>query len=418
MVLGQLVVFGAISVLVIGYAVFGLLKVRITSRPFPVTVQLRTAGGVFEGSEVAYRGVQVGKVSSVDLHTDGVTVKLGIDDGTKVPDNSIAHVYDLSAVGEQYVDLEPPTRPSTTYLHSGSVIPAQRTTTPIETATVLYDLEQFVDSINATDLQIIGREGALAFGGTGPELKSILLDTTDIVNQLSSSEDSMLRLLDNSATLLHGAAAHASAFDRFAGSLKALTTVLAAKTPTISRFLNDSVPTTRIVNSLIADNGSAIGTLLANLASLSQIQVARVPGLRSLLVAVPEFGRLAPTVVHDGVLLGAANINQDQQLCNTGVALTSPISATRSRIFAAQCGTNLVRGAANAPRPGSSTASSSLGASAITTPGGTQVGTYDAESGLVSTSNGSLVRLGVNGGQSELFGGNSWQALLLAGTGS
>jgi phospholipid/cholesterol/gamma-HCH transport system substrate-binding protein len=43
---------------------------------------------------------------------------------------------------------------------------------------------------------------------------------------------------------------------------------------------------------------------------------------------------------------------------------------------------------------------------------------YNAETGLVSTSDGTLVRLGINGGQTQLFGGNSWQALLLAGTGS
>jgi phospholipid/cholesterol/gamma-HCH transport system substrate-binding protein len=418
MVLAQLVVFAAISVLVIGYAVFGLLKVHISGRPFSVQVQLATAGGIFDGAEVAYRGVHVGKVSSVDLHTDGVTVTLAIDDGTKVPDNSIAHVYDLSAVGEQYVDLEPPAHPSPTYLHRDSVIPVGRTTTPLETATVLYDLEHFVDSINPSDLQIIGREGALAFAGTGPQLKSILTDATSIIDQLSSTEDSMLRLLHNSATLLHGAAAHAGAFDRFSASLKALTATLAAKTPTINTFVNESVPTTRIVNSLIADNGSAVTTLLANLATLSQIQVARIPGLRSLLVAVPEFGRLAPAVVHDGVLLGAANINQDERLCNTGVPLTSPISARKTRIYAARCGTELVRGAANAPRPSGTASSDSLGASAITTPAGAQVGTYDPQSGLVSTSDGSLVRLGLNGGQTELFGGNSWQALLLAGTGS
>ena len=418
MVLAQLVVFGAISVLVIGYTVFGLLKVKITGRPFPVTVQLKTAGGIFDGAEVAYRGVQVGKVSSVDLHTNGVTVKLAIDHGTKVPDNVIAHVYDLSAVGEQYVDLEPPAHPSASHLHRGSVIPANRTTTPLETATVLYDLEQFVDSINPTDVQIIGREGALAFAGTGPELKSILSDTTDIVSQLSSSEDSLLRLLHNSALLLHGAAAHSSAFDRFSTSLKALTDVLAAKTPDVDKFLRAAAPTTRIVNSLIADNGAAITTLLANSASFSQIQVVRVPGLRSLLVAVPEFGRIAPSVVHDGVLLGAANLNQDETLCNTGVKLSNPLSGTQSRIFAAQCGPGLVRGAANAPRPSGGASASSLGASAMLTPGGTQVGTYDPQTGLVSTSDGSLVRLGINGGQTELFGGNSWQALLLAGTGS
>jgi phospholipid/cholesterol/gamma-HCH transport system substrate-binding protein len=423
MVLAQLAVFGAISVLVIGYAVFGLLKVHITDSPFSVTVELESAGGIFDGAEVAYRGVKVGKVSSVDLHTDGVTIKLAVDEGTKVPDNSIAHIYDLSAVGEQYVDLEPPAKPSTEYLHGGSTIPRERTTTPLETATVLYDLERFVDSINPVDVQIIGREGALAFQGTGAELKSILTDTTSIVNQLSTSEDSMLRLLHNSSVLLHGAAAHAGAFDRFATSLKALTATLAAKTPTIDTFLRDAEPTTQLVNSLIEDNGSAITTLLANLSALSQIQVVRVPGLRSLLVAVPEFGRLAPSVVHNGVLLGAANIDQDQALCNTGVPLTSPISSVQSKVYAARCGTSLVRGAANAPRPSSGTSTNSLsttqlGPSAMDTGAGTQVGTYDPASGLVSTSDGTLVRLGINGGQTQLFGGNSWQSLLLAGTGS
>ena len=407
MVLAQLAVFGAISVLVIGYAVFGLMHVHITNRPFSVTVELHNAGGIFDGAEVAYRGVKVGRVSSVDLHTDGVTVKLALDDGTEVPDNAIAHVYDLSAVGEQYVDLEPPARPSAMYLHGGSVIPYTRTTTPLETATVLYDLERFMSSINPADVRIIGREGALAFQGTGAQLRSILTDTTEIVDELSSTQNSMVRLLHNSALLLHGAAAHAGAFDRFSASLRSLTNTLAAKTPTIDRFLHEAAPTTRLIDTVIAQNGSAAGALLANLAALSQIQVARVPGLRSLLVAVPAFGRLAPTVVHGGVLLGAANVNQDQPLCNTGVPLTSPLSGTRSRIYAARCGPDLVRGAANAPRP-----------AATPTGHGTEVARYDPLTGYVSTSNGKLYRLGVDGGQTRLFGGNSWQALLLAGTGS
>jgi phospholipid/cholesterol/gamma-HCH transport system substrate-binding protein len=281
---------------------------------------------------VAYRGVQVGKVTSIDLHTDGVTATLSINSGTKVPDNVAAHVYDLSAVGEQYVDLDPPKSPSPAYLHGGSVIPESRTTTPLETATVLYDLEQFLDSINPADVQIIGREGALAFQGTGSQLKTILTDATRIVNQLSTSEDALIDLLHNGTVLLGGAADHSSEFDQFTASLKSLTATLAAKTPTVTTFLQQAGPTTQLVNSLIADNGSAVTQLLGNLASLGQIQSARIPGLRSLLVAVPEFGRLAPSVVHDGTLLGAASINQDEPLCSTGLPLSNPLSGKRSTL--------------------------------------------------------------------------------------
>jgi len=418
MVLAQLAVFGAISVLVVYYAVFGLLGVSFTDPPFHVKVELANAGGIFEGSEVAYRGVQVGKVDSVDLHTDGVTIDLAVDHGTKIPATAIAHVYDLSAVGEQYVDLEP--KGSTAdHLHDGSRIPRSRTTTPLETATVLYDLERFIDSIDPHDLQVIGREGALALQGTGAQLKSILADTTAIVNQLSSGEDALIRLLRNSSLLLHGAAAHAGAFDRFTGSLKALTGTLAAKTPTIDAFIRSGEATTRLMNSVITENGSAVTTLLGNLATLSGIQSARIPGLRALLLAVPEFGRLAPSVVHGGTLLGIADINQDQALCNTGIPLSDPISGTRTAIRAVSCGPGLVRGAANAPRPGGGAAPSSrsatrLGPSAQPAGDGTQVGTYDPQTGLVSTSEGALVRLGSTGGQDRLLGDNSWQAIVLA----
>ena len=37
----------------IGYAVFGLLDVRFSGKPYPVTVELDSAGGIFEGAEVA-----------------------------------------------------------------------------------------------------------------------------------------------------------------------------------------------------------------------------------------------------------------------------------------------------------------------------------------------------------------------------
>ena len=411
MVLAQLSVFAAISAAVIGYAVFGLLRVNLTSPPFTVTVHLHTAGGIFDGAEVAYHGVQVGKVTSVALHSDGVTVKMALDDGTEVPANSTAHVYDLSAVGEQYIDLEPPPHPSSANLHDGSVIEPDHTTVPLETATVLYDLERFIDSVNPADLRTIGREGAAAFKGTGPQLKSILADATRIVNQLSSSEDSMLHLLDNSALLLHGAASHRDEFDSFTRSLRALSGTLAAKTPEINTFVRQAPSTTRIVNALIADNGAAITELLANTATLSQIQTVRVPGFEALLLAVPEFGRLAPKLVRNGTLQGVGNVNISQPECQTGVPISNPLSGQATRLYNVQCGAGIVRGAANAPRPAG-------GASAQDAGRHVQIGTYDPGTGLTSTSHGKLIRFGTNGGGDELFGRNSWQSLLLAGTGS
>jgi phospholipid/cholesterol/gamma-HCH transport system substrate-binding protein len=415
-VIAQLIVFGVISIVVISFAVFQLLGVRVLHRPYTVTVQLHNAGGIFADAEVNYRGVSVGRVDTLRLGTGGVTITLKIDHGVKIPANSIAHIENLSAVGEQYVNFVPPAKPSASYLRDGDVVPVGRTTVPLRTAAVLYDLEKFIDSVSPADIQVIGREGAAAFQGTGPQLKQLLSGATRIVDELSATQGATVDLIHNAAILLHSAAAHASQFDDFTRALAQLTDTFAASTPTIEKFLDQSVPTTTVVNDLIRTNGNAIGVLLANGATLSQIQVARVPGLRSLLVAVPLFGRLAPQVVVDGTLNGIVEVDRTDPVCATGVPLTSPLSGIRTDLRSVRCPAFIVRGAANAPRPG--TSASSVEASALLTPDrSAQVAAYDPASGLVSTADGQFVRLVSNGGQAGYLGRNSWQALLLAGIG-
>jgi phospholipid/cholesterol/gamma-HCH transport system substrate-binding protein len=411
-VLAQLVVFGIISVLIVGYTLFNLIGVHLTNGPFTVHVALNTGGGIFDGAEVAYRGVEVGRVRGVNLKTNGVGITLEINHGTKIPSNSIAHIYDLSAVGEQYVDLVPTKAIVTDYLHAGSSISADHTTTPLQTATVLYDLEQFVDSINPADVRTIGTEGAAAFAGVGPDLRSLIADTTQIADELSASKAAAFDLLKNAEILLNGAVAHTAQFDTFATSLQQLSHTLASSTPTLDKFFAAGESTTRLINGLITANGSAIGVLLADGASLSQIQVAHLPGLRALLIAVPEFGALSPLAIHNGALVGAGNIDLTQPLCPTGLPLTSPLSGTRSPLIAATCNQSiLARGANNAP--------GAIGPSATTSSNGqVQVGSYNAASRLVTASDGTVVRLGVTGGQSEYLGDKSWEALIYAGTGS
>ena len=72
---------------------------------------------------VSYRGVRVGQVQKLELTHDGVDAYLDIDKGwdDKIPAATLAVVGNRSAVGEQYVDLQPQTDRGP-YLHDGSQI--------------------------------------------------------------------------------------------------------------------------------------------------------------------------------------------------------------------------------------------------------------------------------------------------------
>ena len=75
---------------------------------YTVTAQFPDSGGIFAGGEVTYRGVGVGQVSKLELTDDGVNVVLDIENGyDEIPADALAVVGNRSAVGEQYVELQP-----------------------------------------------------------------------------------------------------------------------------------------------------------------------------------------------------------------------------------------------------------------------------------------------------------------------
>ena len=125
----RLIALAIVVVLGVYYIAIDVMQYRLGSQPFPVTVLMRSAGGLYTGADVTYRGVQVGTVSAVDLRPSHVAAVLAISPGQHIPDNGAVQVKELSALGEQYIDLQP-ARSSGPDLRSGSVIPATRVVLP------------------------------------------------------------------------------------------------------------------------------------------------------------------------------------------------------------------------------------------------------------------------------------------------
>ena len=111
-----------------------------------VTVELPAAGGLYRFSNVTYRGVEVGKVTSVELTDNGAKAVLRLNTSPKIPADLQADVRSISAVGEQYVDLRPRTD-SPPYLHDGSVIAMRNTTIPQPVGPMLDQVSALINSI-------------------------------------------------------------------------------------------------------------------------------------------------------------------------------------------------------------------------------------------------------------------------------
>ncbi|HWV26970.1 MAG TPA: MlaD family protein, partial [Aeromicrobium sp.] len=172
----QLVVFAIVTVL--GGAFVGGRYAQIDrlviDRTYPVTVELPDSGGIFAGAQVTYRGIPVGKVAALKFTEAGVEAELDIENSSPdIPADLTAVVANKSAIGEQFMDLQPKSA-GEPFLRSGSRISQDDARIPLDTATLLIDINDLVKSVDTENLSTVVEELGQAFEGTGEDLGTIL----------------------------------------------------------------------------------------------------------------------------------------------------------------------------------------------------------------------------------------------------
>ncbi|MDN3296561.1 MlaD family protein [Streptomyces ficellus] len=406
----------AVGVSYVGVQYTGLADLLL-DRGYTVNADFADSGGVFQGAEVTYRGVPVGRVGELRLSGgEGVRVVLDIEDGERIPADTLAVVANRSAVGEQYVDLQP-RGSGGPYLRDGSTIARSDTRVPLPATDLILSLDRLVNSVGKDDLRITVDELGKAFAGTGPELSRLVDSGNALVESASESLPQTISLIEDSRTVLKTQADKGSAIASFSKDLAALTAELKSSDGDLRRLIGAGAPAAQEVNSLLTSTRPHVPVLLGNLISGGQVTVARLPGVEQALVTFPVVVAGSYTVIPgDGTThFGLVAEADKPPACRQGYgtqrrdpADTSERPAnTAARCTAPRGGPTSVRGAQNAPGPsGRSGGGGTADAAAFVTP-------YDPETGTAAGPGGALVEIGSTGGEQSVFGKDSWQWLLV-----
>ena len=163
-----------------------------------VKLELPRTGGLYQFSNVTYRGVQIGKVTDVHATRAGAEATLSLDTSPKIPADLQANVLSVSAVGEQYVDLQPRSD-SAPYLRDGSVITAQNTGVPQAVGPMLDQVSVLLDTIPKEKLSKLLDESFQGLNGAGDELATLFESSStfarDFNGQRKLVRDGLLRAL-------------------------------------------------------------------------------------------------------------------------------------------------------------------------------------------------------------------------------
>ncbi|HWL50448.1 MAG TPA: MlaD family protein, partial [Acidimicrobiia bacterium] len=263
----QLIIFAIVTVLggaFVGGRYANLDRLFI-DRSYPVTADFKDSGGIFAGAEVTYRGIAVGKVGRLEFTDSGVRATLDIEnDAPKISDDVKALVANKSAIGEQFVDLQPQSN-SSPYLRSGSNIPLSRTNVPIDTTKILLDASAFVSSVDTESLKTLVNELGIAFAGNGRDLTIILDTMTSFIQTADDNFDVTRSLIRSSSSVLQTLVDKRGQFSSFTNDLALLSDTLVSSDKDIRRLFDEGTSSARLVKNVVRENNQNLQSIFNDL---------------------------------------------------------------------------------------------------------------------------------------------------------
>jgi phospholipid/cholesterol/gamma-HCH transport system substrate-binding protein len=306
-ILIQMAVFVAISAIALVIMVVGYMRLPelLGVGQYRVTLELPETGGLYERSNVTYRGVQVGEVKSVGLTNEGVKAELSLNSDTKIPADLDAEVRSVSAVGEQYVQLLPRSGEGPV-LKDGDVIPRERTTIPTDVNTVLDATNRGLEAIPRGNLKTVVDEAYIAVGGLGPELRRLVSGSTTLAIDARKNLDPLTTLIDQSKPVLDSQTDTAGSIQAWAANLANISGQLQGQDAAVAGILDKGPGAADEVRALFNRVQPTLPIVLANLVSLGEVAVTYQPSLEQLLVLLPQ-----GTAVTQAVGVHKRNTKQD-----------------------------------------------------------------------------------------------------------
>ncbi len=294
----QLMIFGIVTVLTVGaISTFYLhLPAAVGIGVYHVKADFEAGGGLYQNANVTYRGVTVGRVDSVGLSPDGVVANMRLNSNTAIPENVIATVKSVSAVGEQYVDLVPPEDPSSNRLRNGSTISQQNTRVGQDIAGLLHEADTLVSSVSNSRLQDLLRESFKAFNGSGPELARLIQSSRLLIDEANANYGETTQLIDQAGPFLEAQMRSGDDIRSLAEGLARFTGEVAGADAQLRTTLKTVPGATSEANTAFSGIRPSFPVLAANLANFGRIGVIYSKSIEQALVIFPALMAALNTV--------------------------------------------------------------------------------------------------------------------------
>ena len=320
----RLIAFASVSALGLTYVGGNYLGIvdRILGRGYDVNVILPASGGIYEGAEVTYRGVKIGKVAKMTVDRDGLRVRVTLQEEARVPASSKVRVDNLSAVGEQFISFEP-TSSSGPMLREGSTIRGNAESLPVGEDVLLQNLSAFVSDLDSDDVNVLVKELGLMFKDNATPLRSMVDSGQAFIAEAQANQAETIALLRDAQTVLETQSDAADDIESAFEDLAKFTETVADADEDIETLLEDAGPAAKEVELLVRTLRASLPSFLTYMIRVSDVLDARLPAMEQLFVTFPRLIAAGPSaLVFDSTNQGFGrvnlNLNFDPPACTEG----------------------------------------------------------------------------------------------------
>lgn len=188
---------GLVMVVVVFVLTTGAAFTGAFVRTAMITITSERAGLVMEpGGKVKMRGIEVGRVATLDSRPTGVALEVALNpDALKyIPANVEAQIRTTTLFGAKYVDLVYPEQPADKRLRSGAVIASRNVTTEVNT--VFQNLTAVLEQVEPEKLNAVLTALSDAVRGKGQRIGEATTSALALTTTLNTRMDAIRRDLN------------------------------------------------------------------------------------------------------------------------------------------------------------------------------------------------------------------------------
>jgi virulence factor Mce-like protein len=277
----------------------------------PVTIISQRAGLVMNpDARVKMRGVQVGKVASIEQRPDGTAaLHLAMDPSQLhlIPSNVLVDIASTTVFGAKFVQLVPPANPSPQPMKPGQVLDAKSVT--VEINTVFEELSSVLSRIQPEKLNETLGAIATAVNGRGEKIGQTLSDLDEFLAKTYSSLDGLRHDLSVAPHVFNAYSDAAPDLLDTAKNATRISQTIVEEQNNLDAFLVSSIGLADIGNDVIGNNRQALTEVLHLLVPVTDLLNEYNPALTCSLQGIGWLTHQPPLplpgiVVSVGLTLG------------------------------------------------------------------------------------------------------------------